>query len=158
MEIHPVDVIQHVLNILILFLILKFLVYKPVRSFLISREERILRQRERAASDMAEAMKLKTQYEASLSGAKEEAENTVKNSVLRAEEEAEKIIENAKLKAEAYLKEAREQAKKERQETMTGLRSEVAAISIELASKILEREVTAADNLKIIDEYFSKVG
>ena len=158
MTINLIDIVQHVLNVVVLFVILRALVYKPVREFMKNREERLEKQHEDVKNEMDNVMKMKSQYEASLENAKAEAENTVREGVLHADKAAKEIIEKAEQEAKTLIKEAREQSLREKHEAMNALRSEVTNLAVELASKILEREISLDDNKKIIDKYFSKVG
>lgn len=158
MPVNLVDIVQHILNIVLLFLILRTLVYKPVRNFMQKREERLEEEREKIKNEMDAAVNVKEQYEASLANMKAEAENALRESVLRADKAAKEITGKAEEEAAVLRKEACEQAEREKRKAMNELKAEATKLSVELASKILKREISIEDNQKIIDEYFSKVG
>ncbi|MEL7610488.1 MAG: F0F1 ATP synthase subunit B [Bacillota bacterium] len=158
MNINPLDILEHVLNLILIFLILRFLVYKPVRKFMLDREERLAAQREQAKGEMEQASSLKAEYEQSVKEAKVRAEGILKEGADRADDVAKQIIADAEQKAKLVVASAQQEARRTREDALSSLRDEVAAISVEVAQKILEREVSADDNRKIIEEYFSKVG
>jgi F-type H+-transporting ATPase subunit b len=158
MEFNLVDILQHVLNIILLYIILRALVYKPVREYMKKRNDDLERQRLEISESKSEAMDLKAQYEQSLSGAKAEADSKVRDGVQRADKAAKEIIEKAKKDAGAVLVEAREQAALEQKRLEGAMKKEVADLALELASKILEREVSADDNRSVIEQYFEGLG
>ncbi|HWP79833.1 MAG TPA: F0F1 ATP synthase subunit B [Candidatus Acidoferrum sp.] len=158
MTFHWIDIVEHILNIAVLFVILRALVYKPVLKFMKNREQGFEKQRRDIEAQMEGAQKLKGEYETSLAGAKSEAQETLREGVQRADAAAKEILEKAEQEGKALLAQVREQAQREQREVETAMKGEVTALAIGLASKILEREITEADNREIIEQYFSKVG
>ncbi len=158
MEFNLVDILQHVLNIVLLYIILRALVYKPVREYMKKRQEGLERQRFEISEGKSEVRDLKAKYEQSLSGAKAEAESKVRDGVQRADKAAKEIIEKAERDAKAILAEAREQAALEQGRIESAIKNEVADLALELASRILEREVSADDNHAVIERYFEGLG
>lgn len=158
MNINPLDILEHVLNLIVLYLILRSLVYKPVRKFMLEREQRLAAQRDQANEQMEKALSLKAEYEQSVKDAKVKAESIIKEGADHADEIARQIVADAEQKAKLVLAQAQQEAEQAQQEALGGLREEVASLSLEVAQKILEREVSASDNHRIIEEYFSKVG
>ena len=129
------DLIINIINIIVLFVIVKSLAYKPVKKFLDARKARIDESLKNAESKNAEADALKAQYEDALKQSKQESDKIMG--------EAEK---------------ARKDAEREYNERMSGLRADVTDIAFDISKKILSREVTDADNMAIADEFFSKYG
>jgi len=158
MTFHWIDIVEHILNIIVLFVILRALVYQPVLSFMNKRQQGFEKQRQDINLELESAQKLKGEYEASLAGAKNEAQETIREGVQRADTAAKEILEKAEQEGKALLAQAREQAQREQREVETAMKSEVTALAIGLASKILEREISLDDNREIIEQYFSKVG
>ena len=157
MEFKLIDFIQHIANILVLFLLLRALLFKPVRKFMQQREEKFAREREAIKSDKEKALSLKQQYEAQLTAAQQKAEELAQERLHRAEEEAQLVVDQAKKDAQTALEKAHAQAIAERDEIMLDLKDETAALAVDLAGRILEREVSEKDNARIIEEYFQKV-
>ena len=158
MEFKLLDFVQYILNLVVLFIILRAILYKPVKNFMNARREKIQKQQDDANAALEDAQGQKRQYEALLSDSRAEAGKLMEQSRSDAEKSAEGILHEAREQARRIIEEARERAAAERTEALAGVRGEAAGISLELASKILAREVNAQDNARIIDEYFSKVG
>ena len=158
MEFKLLDFVQYILNLIVLFIILRALLYKPVKKYLNERRDRIQKQQDDANAALEDAQGNKLQYEALLSDSRTEAGKLMELSRIDAEKSAQQIIRDAQEQAKQILADARERAQVERTEALSSVRGEAAGISLELASKILAREVSASDNARIIDEYFSKVG
>ena len=59
MDIHPVDIVIHILNIIVLFFVLRILLYKPVKKFMQAREDRIKAEKQEIADSRAEIDELK---------------------------------------------------------------------------------------------------
>ena len=74
----------------------------------------------------------------------------------RAAQRGAEIVEEAQNKAAAILENARKEALTERNRMQHELHDSVGHIAIEIAEKILEREVNEKDNRKIIDESLSE--
>ncbi|HOG00884.1 MAG TPA: F0F1 ATP synthase subunit B [Clostridia bacterium] len=158
MEFHLIDFIEHILNVVVLFLLLRTFLYDPVSRFMAEREARYADERAQIDAGRAEADALKAKYEASLEDAKREAENLAAEKLRAAEREAEDIRAKARQEAQRALAQAHAQAQFERGEMLGELKDQTALLAIDLAGRILGREVSAADNQSLIDGFFEKVG
>lgn len=157
MEFYLIDFIEHILNVLVLFLLLRVFLYRPVSAFMAEREAKYAGERAAIDAGRAEAEALRAQYEAALAGASRAAGDLAAQRVKEAEHEAQGIREKAQADAQSALALARAQAEAERQETLGALREQTAALAVDLAGRILAREITAEDNRKLIDGFFEKV-
>jgi F-type H+-transporting ATPase subunit b len=114
--------------------------------------------RETINAGQQETSALKAQYETSLADARRNADQLVDEKLKAVEQEVEEIRSKAKQDAQRILADAHTQTVAERDEMLNELRDQTAALAVELAAHILEREVSAADNQRIIDDFFRKVG
>ena len=158
MEFHLIDFIEHILNVVVLFLMLRTFLYKPVRKFMQDREARFAREREQIDESRTEADALKSQYELSMKNAKLEAEKLAEAKLRSAEHEADDLRRKAKQDAQSLLTDAMAQAVTERDGLLTELKSQTAELAVDIAEKILEREVKPEDHQRVIDSFFDKVG
>ena len=74
MELYPIDLAIHLVNLVVLFLILRALLFNPVRKFLSAREARVAAELQEAADKNAQAEALKADYAEKLSKAEEECQ------------------------------------------------------------------------------------
>ena len=158
MEFHLIDFIEHTLNIVVLFLLLRTFLYQPVRKFMRDREAKFAQEREQIDESRTEADTLKAQYELSMKNAKLEAEKLAEAKLRSAEHEAEDLRKKAKQDAQLLLTDAMAQAATERDGMLTELKSHTAELAVDIAAKILEREVKPEDHQRVIDSFFDKVG
>jgi F-type H+-transporting ATPase subunit b len=158
MEFKLIDFIEHVLNLLILFLLLRTFLYKPVSKFMAEREAKFAREREQIDANRNEANVLKAQYETSMKNARLDAEQIAEERRKAAERETDEMRKKAKQDAQGILTDAMSQAVAEREGMLNDLKTQTAELAVDIAGKILEREVTQEDHQRIIDSFFDKVG
>jgi len=158
MEFHLIDFIEHILNVVVLFLLLRTFLYKPVRKFMQDREAKFAREREQIDESRILADSLKAQYELSMKNAKLEAEKIAEAKLRSAEHEADDLRKKAKQDAQVLLTDAMAQAVTERDGLLTELKSQTAELAVDIAEKILEREVKPEDHQRVIDSFFDKIG
>ncbi len=158
MELNFVDVLIHIVNILVLYVLLRALVYKPVRKFMQARTERIEKQLTDAKAAEQKAAEEKASYDQLLAQADDQVQQRIREGNQRAGESASEILESASKQAEELLREAKEKAKTERKEAVAALEPEIAGMAVSLAEQILQREISEEDNRQVIDTFFEKVG
>ena len=151
------SLLLNILNIVVLFLILRALVYKPVRKYLKDRTDRIQGEMDAAAARQADADKLHQAYEAELTRAKDDANVHANEILVKAEDMVHAMQLQAQADADEVLEHAREQAAREHEDATVMLRREMADIAVEISSRVLEREITQKDNTDIIDSYFDQL-
>ena len=158
MEFHLIDFIEHILNVVVLFLLLRTFLYKPVRKFMQDREAKFARERMQIDESRTQADALKMQYELSMKNAKLEAEKLAEAKLRSAEHEADDLRKKAKQDAQVLLTDAMAQAVTERDGLLTELKSQTAELAVDIAEKILEREVKPEDHQRVIESFFNKIG
>ena len=149
----PIDLLLNILNIILLFLITRFLVYKPVKKFLDERKARINAENEKAQQVTKEAEDIKAEYEKKLADAESQARKVILEGEEKAGKEAVSIIENANKEAEQIKADARLQAQREKQAALDSLQGDVASLAVSISEKILDREVSDKDNEKIVERF-----
>lgn len=156
MDINPLDIAIHIVNILVLFLILRTLLYKPVVKFMAARTERVRSELVSSAKERASASEMKAQYEQKLASADDRAHEQAIEIVQKANAEAAVIIDNANARAQEIICEAQDEARAQKEEAIKELQQEISGISIDIAEKILAREISEEDNRAIAESFFKK--
>ncbi len=151
MGIDPLDIVIHIINIVVLFILLRVLLYKPVKKFLDARKARVAGELADAERAKSEAEDAKFRAEESLSSVKQTADRAADEIIRKANAEAEEIIGAAKREAEDILADAAGKAEETRKKALDDARDELAGLSLAMAEKILSREVNEEDNRRIID-------
>ena len=145
-------------NLLILYLFLKKLLFKPLKNMIDSRQKEIDDMYSDADEAKASAEKLQAEYEERLEGAKEESEQILKNAHRRALAREEEIIREADEKAEKILAHAREEIELDKKRALNEVKDEVSDLALGIASAIIERDVSAREHEAFIDEFIENIG
>ena len=152
----PVDLILNLINIALLYLIVRMLVYKPVRKFLDARKEKVSAQLSEAEKAKAEAAEYKARYEEVLRDSEAHAREIIRCGEDEAAEKAAHIVEEANQKAESILREATLRTEAERRDTLDAMKGEIASLAVDISEKLLQREITDQDNRKIAEDFFAE--
>ena len=145
-------------NLLILFLILKKFLFKPVSKVLEQRRKEIDRVYEQADEAQRIADDNRVRHEAVMASARQEADAVIRDASERAERRADQVLGEAQEKADLLLKRNEQEIRLERQKAQDGLKKEIADISLALAEKVLEREIDETEGRRFIDLTIDRMG
>jgi F-type H+-transporting ATPase subunit b len=137
-----------IINILVLFFLLRAFLFKPVGKFIQDRRKKIQDDISRAEKDAWDAKKLLEQYESKLAAAEAEAETIIRAAREDALAEAEKIREAGKADAGRVVAAARVQAENERKAALAVFRAEAAVLVVQAAGRLLKRELAGEEQLR----------
>lgn len=139
-------------NLLILVLILKKFLFKPVQNILKQREEEISGTYSKADEALKEAESEKELYRQKLDGAKAEADRLIESASARAKAESAEIIADAREEAAARRKRADEDIELSRRKAAEELKDAVSEMVIGLASEVVGRELDEKAHADLIDK------
>ncbi|MGJ7045243.1 F0F1 ATP synthase subunit B [Thermoanaerobacterium thermosulfurigenes] len=154
--INPYTFIFTIINLVVLYLILRKFLFKPVTQFMEERSQRIKNSLDEADRKVHEANELKAQYEEILKKADDEGKAIIDRAEKYAKEKAEKIIEEANIEAKAIIDRAKEEAETEKIKAMHDLRVSLSHLIIEAASKAIGN--INIDDDKIINDVVKEAG
>lgn len=146
------------INLIILYVFLKKLLFNPVKNMIDSRQKEIDDMYSDAEANRTDAEAMKTEYESKLAAADAESEQILKTAVRRAQLREEEILKDADLKAARTLERAEEQIEKEKRQAINDVKSEISSIALDIAAAVIERDVDAKDHAALIDEFIDKIG
>ena len=145
-------------NLVLLFLIIKKFLYKPVKNMLAARKDAIDSQYRRAEEAEHTALMQKEQYETKLAGAKGEADQILQSAVQNARDREKDILTEAKTEADRILRRAEENAAMELKKAESAIKNEIVEVSTKLSEKILQREISAEDHEDLIYSFINEIG
>lgn len=145
-------------NLVLIFLMVKKFLYKPVMKMLEERQNSINKDYDAANEAKEQALSDKIKYEEKLQSAGQEADRVIKNAVSVAGEREREIIAQAKERADGIVRQAETQAALERKKAEDSVRREIVEVSSVLTEKVLEREVNSADHQHFIDSFIESIG
>lgn len=154
----PWTVIFQICNLLLqLFLFKKFL-YKPVMDILAKRQEATDQSLNEARKAKEDADNIKAEYEENMAKAKAEANELVATAQRTATARSEEIIRTAQAQAVELKNKAEADIAQERKKAVNEIKDEIGGIALEIASKVVEREIDAKDHKALIDDFIRNVG
>lgn len=140
-------------NLLLLFLVVKKFLYKPVHKMLDARQARIDADYAAANEARVKAEADQKAYEDKLSEAHREAEGVIHSAVELAAQREKELLGDAKKKADGIVRQAQNSAEMERKKAEESIKQEIVVVSSLLTEKILEREVKTEDHRELIDRF-----
>lgn len=146
------------INIFLLFILLSYILYNPVRNMLKKRQEMITATREETAAANEEAKALKNEYDAKLKDAEKDAEAILAEARKKAIKNEEKIINEAKLEAAAIIEQARKEARLEKEKASDDVKKEIIKVATLMASKMVSASISEAEQSKLIDDTLREMG
>lgn len=145
-------------NTLILFFILKKILFNKVLGVIERREAGIKSDMEIGERAKEEGLRLKSEYESKLESAKLEGQDIVEVARRRAEEKSYEIISQAKKDAANIKSKASDDIIKEREATFNNIKNEISDMAIMAASKVIEKDIDKSKHEELIDEFIKGVG
>ncbi|MBO5273189.1 MAG: F0F1 ATP synthase subunit B [Clostridia bacterium] len=145
-------------NLIIIFIILKKLMYGPVRDVLAKRQVILDGKYREADEAKRSAEESRALWQEKLEGAKDEAERMIKDAASTAERRGDKIIADAKVRADGIVRQAEAEAELEKKKAAEGIKREIVDVSAALAEKMLEREIREEDHRVLIDSFIRDIG
>ena len=156
--INPFTMIFAWINLLILYLFLKKLLFKPVKNMIDTRQKEIDDMYSDAESSRESAELMKTEYEEMLRSANEKSEEIIKDAVRRAQLREEDILKEANAKAQRTLDRAEEQVELEKKRAINEVKDEVSQMAVSIAAAVIERDVDENEHKELIDEFIKRMG
>ena len=152
------QIVVSLLNLVILFLIIKKFLYQPVKNVLKSRQEKIDEKNSQAEAYLSEAEETKAQLEARLNDAENQADEILNEATVNATRRKEKILAEARDEADAIIRQAKTNAELEMKKAESDIKTQIVDVSFELSKKIIEREINKEDHHKLIDSFIEQIG
>jgi F-type H+-transporting ATPase subunit b len=146
-----------ILNVGILFFVLRAVLFKPVTKFMAERSAKIRDAIEQSEKDKHQAKALLEQYEARLKGAEAEAESILRAARENARQETERIIAGGRETAESLVANARKQIGAEQEAAIAVFRKEAVGLVVAASARLLSREFRAEDTRKYAEILLSGI-
>ena len=145
-------------NLLILTLIVKRFLFKPVKKIVDARRAAIDNDYAQAQAARDQAEESRQNYEAAMAAAKQTSDHIIADETRTAEYRSNEIISEAREKATDIRRQAEADAVLERRKAEDDMKHEIAEVSTQLTGKLLQREINEDDHKKLIDSFLSDLG
>ena len=150
-----INMLFEIINLLILFIAFKFVLFKPVQKIIAQRQEEADKEYKEAEASKAEAEAKKTEYEESLRTIDDERKQVLSEARKSANEEYVKIVEDANVKSRQINEEAKQNAQNQKEQILKSVEGEIADMVVDATSKIVAGKT---DNKALYDEFLNKAG
>ena len=145
-------------NLMIQLVIFKKLLLNPVKKVIAERKAKADSQIADAEKLRTEAEAMKAEYEQNLQNARNEANQIVASAQKTATARSEELLGEARAQAAALKQKAEADIAQERKKAVNEVKDEIGGMAMEIASKVVEREIKEADHKDLIDEFIKNVG
>ena len=146
-----------IITFLVVFVILKKAVWKPVLRALDDREKGIRDALERAERARDEAQAAGEEHRKVLAGAEAEARQIVARAREAAENVGATIVEEARTEAQQTVEQARRSIDSEKRAALTELRREMADLAVQAAGAIIDANLDDDRNRKLVNDLIAGV-
>ena len=150
--------LAQICNLMIQLVIFKKFLLNPVKNVIAERKAKADSQIADATKLRTEAEAMKAEYEQNLQNARAEANKIVANAQKTATARGEEIVGEARAQAAALKQKAEADIAQERKKAVNEVKDEIGGIAMEIASKVVEREISEKDHKDLIDEFIKNVG
>ena len=150
--------VAQICNLMIQLVIFKKLLLNPVKKVIAERKAKADSQIADAQKLRTEAEAMKAEYEQNLQNARTEANQIVAAAQKTATARSEELLGEARAQAAALKQKAEADIAQERKKAVNEVKDEIGGMAMEIASKVVEREIREADHKDLIDEFIKNVG
>lgn len=145
-------------NMMITFLVLKHFLFGPVKKMIDDRQKEIDTMYADADAAKQQALALEQQYQARLSEVRQESDAMLRDATARAQKREQEIVDAARASARAMRDAAEADIEQEKKKAVNELKDEIGGIAMDIASRVVEREISEQDHRALIDEFIRNVG
>ena len=148
-------IVISLINLVILTMILKRFLFKPVTKILDTRRAAIDEDYAQAKAAREEAEETRKNYEEAMAAAKITGDQIIADASRTAEFRSNEIVAQAREKASEIRRQAEQDAVLERKKAEDEMKHEIADVSTQLTGKLLQREINEEDHRKLIDSFLN---
>lgn len=152
------DMLVQLFFFIVLLILVKKYAWGPILGIMQKREEFVANEIEIAEQNRAEAERASETAAEQLRQTKEEAQKIIEDAKNIGVKQEQDIIESARKEADRIKISAQEDIQNEKERAIQALQDKVASLSVLIATKVIEKEINAKDQEKLINDYILEVG
>ena len=153
----PWTFIAQILNLFIQAYLIKRFLFKPINEVLQKRQKLANQNIEEAKKAKEDAEAVKAEYESSMSNARAEAGRIIEDAKKDAGIRAEEMIKEAQAEASSIKAKAEADIRLERKKALNEVKDEIGSLAMDIAGKVVEKEIREDDHKALIDEFLQNV-
>lgn len=152
------NLVWNIVNFIVLYLLLKHFLIKPVMSVMNQRQSMIDESISRARNTESEANILKSQYEEKLKASASEGEKLLAEAKADARVQCDRMVSEAGGEADRIMENARRMAAVEQEKAMREAKAQIASLVIAASAKVVGSEVNDRKNQALFDKFIAEAG
>ncbi len=157
-QLYTGDMVFVMISFLILMYLIKLVAWKPITKMMQNRSDKIASDIDSAKESRDKAAELAQKRQAELAKTREDANSLINTAKQNGQRQREQIVEDARQEASNLKSSAEKDIEQQRQEALANSRKDVASLSIEIASKIISKELNEQDQKGLVDSYIEGLG
>lgn len=146
------------INMLILFFVLKKVLFKPVMNYMDKRKNEVADSLKTSEDAKSEALELKEQYEEQMKTARADGQKIIDDMTVRANKIYADTIAKAEEESRQILARAQEDAQREHEKVLKDSKAEISGLAIAAASKVIDANLDTESNRKLVDKFLDETG
>ncbi len=146
------------INTLVMFLVLRHFLYKPIVETMEKRKLKIKNNLEDADRSNKEAKELKAEYERKIAGIKEEGQEIIREATRNANTKRDVIIKEAQEEAKAILARAEVESQRRMEKAMDEYKQEVVGMTLMTAQRFIDVKLDEEGHEKLIHQFIEEMG
>lgn len=154
----PWNFVAMICNLFIQMYLIKRFLFKPINGIIEKRRAMADAELQNAAAAKDEANAMKAEYEKNMLEAKNKANEILVSAQKTAVYQSEEILKEASRQAAAIKEKAEKDIAQEKRKAVNEVKDEIGGMAMEIAGKVIEREINEKDHKKLIDEFIANVG
>ncbi|MCE4964573.1 F0F1 ATP synthase subunit B [Staphylococcus haemolyticus] len=151
-------VIVTVITFAILLALLKKFAWGPLREVMDKRERDINRDIDEAEEAKLNAQKLEEENKKTLKQTQDEVQRILEDARVQARKQHEEIIHEANIRANGMIETAQSEINSEKERALADINNQVSELSVLIASKVLQKEISEQDQKELVDKYLKEAG
>ena len=142
----------------ILLLLLKKFAWGPLKDVMDKREHDINKDIDDAEQAKLNAQKLEEQNKQTLKETQDEVQRILEDSKVQARKQHEEIIHEATIRANGMVETAQNEINSEKERAIADINNQVSELSVLIASKVLQKEISEQDQKALVEKYIKEAG
>ncbi|CAM3024708.1 F0F1 ATP synthase subunit B [Lactiplantibacillus plajomi] len=152
------DMLFVAISFIVLMAVIAKVAWNPVSKMMAERADKIANDIDSAQKSRQEAAELAEKRQEALSHSRAEASDIVADAKQSGEKQRTTIVAKAQTEATQYKQNARKDIEQERQDALKNVQSDVADISIQIATKIIKKQLDPEGQQALINSYIEGLG
>jgi F-type H+-transporting ATPase subunit b len=152
------DSVLMLIAVLVLYFLLSYLFFNPIRNLLDARKKMIADQIAEAKKDREDAAALKSEYDEKLKNADKETDEILSQARQKALQNEQRVESQAKTEASRIIARAEEEAILEKKRALDDVKQEMISVAAMMATKVVQQNINTEIEESLVDATLKEMG